>query len=197
MRKLLVITLCCLAVAAIVCHRKPKPKAAAKPKPDSLAFAERAKELEFDFPAEALAPMSESEVAAYATALPGVVAALKKAGFKAPYLEGTPRQAFASIGLLADTMHSTPGFDAALARTGLKFTDFRSRFIQVWAAGYALSLDSSLDAFRAQGRDTLPEGNTVLTAFAPRIQACAKIPPRNKELVRQYRARLDLLREVL
>lgn len=184
-------------MAATVCHRKPKPKAVAKPKPDSLAFAERAKELEFDFPAEALAPMSESEVAAYATVLPGVVAALKKAGFKAPYLEGTPRQAFASIGLLADTMHSTPGFDAALARTGLKFTDFRSRFIQVWAAGYALSLDSSLAAFRAQGRDTLPEDNTVLTAFAPRIQACAKIPPGNKELVRQYRARLDLLREVL
>lgn len=197
MRKLLVIALCCLAVAATRCSRKPKSKAVARPKPDSVTFAERVKELEFDFPAEAQTPLTEPEVIAYANALPGVVAALKTAGFKAPYLEGPPREAFASIGRLADTMHSTPGFDAALEGAGLNYADFRSRFMQVWAAGYALSLDSSLAAFRAQGRDTLPDGKTVLQVFEPRIQACAKIPPENKELVRKHRARLDLLREVL
>lgn len=87
MRKLLVIALCCLAVTATRCSRKPKSKAVARPKPDSVTFAERVKELEFDFPAEAQTPLTEPEVIAYANALPGVVAALKADGFKAPYLE--------------------------------------------------------------------------------------------------------------
>jgi hypothetical protein len=167
------------------------------PQSDSLALAERVKELQFNFPPEALAPMSEPEVIAYANALPGVVAALKTAGFKVPYLEGTPREVFGNIGQLADSMNATPGFAAALAKAGLQYAGFRTRFVQVWAAGYALSLDSSLAAFRAQGRDTLPDGKTVLLVFEPRIQACANIPPVNKELVRKYRARLDQLREVL
>jgi hypothetical protein len=169
----------------------------ARPNPDSVALVERLKGLEFSFPDEALSPMSEPEVMAYANAMPGVVAALREAGFKAPYIEGTPRQVFGSIGLLADSMRATPGFDAALAKTGLPYADFRNRFMQVWAASYALSLDSSLAVFRAQGQDTLPDGKAVLQVFEPRIQASAKIPSENKELVRKYRVRLDLLRQVL
>lgn len=197
MRKLLAIVLCVLAVGAVRCSRKPAPKAAAPVKSDSALQAERARELEFNFPVEALAPMTEPELVAYARTLPKVVAALKSAGFKAPYLEGAPRLVFANIGLLADSMNSTPGFGAALAEAGLNYADFRNRFMQVWAAGYALSLDSSLTAFRDQGRDTLPDGKTVLQMFEPRVQATARIPPGNKELVRKYRPLLDLLREVL
>ena len=167
MRKLLVVILCCLAVAAVRCNRKPKPKAVAPAKSDSAMLAERVKELEFNFPAEALAPMSEPEVVAYANALPGVVAALKKAGFKAPYLEGAPREVFANIGMLADSMKATPGFNAVLERSGLSDTDFRTRFMQTWAAGYALSLDSSLAAFHDQDATRCPARGTCSRCSSP------------------------------
>jgi hypothetical protein len=197
MKKLLVFILCAFAFGATRCKRKPTPKAEVPAKSDSALAAERAKELEFSFPAEALAPMTESEIQAYVRTLPRVVSVLKAANFKAPYLEGSPRLVFAAIGLLADSMKATPGFSAALENSGMKYAVFRARFTQTWAAGYAVSLDSSLAAFREQGRDTLPDAPTVLAVFEPRIRACAQIPPANKELVRKYRAALDLLRRVL
>jgi len=197
MRKLLVIFLCCLAVSALQCNRKPKPKAAARPRADSVALAERMGNLEFSFPAEALAPMSEPQVVAYASALPGVVEVLRAAGFRAPYLEGTPREVYARLGWLADTMRAVPGFDSALFQAGLSYPAFRSRFTQVWVAGYAIVLDSTVTALRSQELDTLPEVRRTLMILGPWIRACSMIPPANKGLARTYRLQLSVLGSLL
>jgi hypothetical protein len=197
MRKLSVIILCCLALPALQCSRKPKPKTAVRPRADSVLLAERMKELEFTFPPEALAPLSEPQVVAYANALPGVVEVLRAAGFKAPYLEGTPREVYARMGWLADTMRAVPGFDSTLSRAGLSYSVFRSRFVQVWAAGYAIVLDSTVAALRSQESDTLPEVRGTLMVLGPWIRACSMIPPVNKGLARTYRPQLSALGKLL
>ena len=198
MRRILLIAICVLAVGTTQCSKQPKPKPVAVPQSESLKLAEQLKELAFDFPPEALDRLYEPEVSAYANALPALVVALKAAHFRPPYLEGArPREVFAQMGWLADTMRAAPGFDSALARYGLTARSFRATFLKVWAAGYAIALDSSIAAFKSRGGEAQPDGKRTLMLFQPRIDACAKIPPENIGLVRKYRDQLDILKQLL
>lgn len=176
-----------LAIAAVLScgGKKPAPKAAAS---KTATPAASASNVPAGWPAETFAELTKAEMDAYVKVLPNVMAALKKASFKATL--SNPPDMVKDMGTTIEAMKSAAGVDDALKAGGSTWPAYRVTTYKVMAATNAMVMGMADAMIGDSTSKEAQQAKAMLKAAKPVFD---QVPKKNGEMLFTYMDQLKAL----
>lgn len=182
MLKSITLTVILALVAGLGCGGGEKPAGPVKLGEDGLPEG---------WPRETFAELSESELEAYADALPGVAAALKAVGFEP--LESEPPDLVTDMGVTIEAMKAVAGVEDSIKAAGLSWDSFRVTTYKVMAAENAMVL--SIAAAMAEELEG-DEAEAARAEVARAQTVFGRVPKASADLLLEFADELRPLEEL-
>ena len=187
MRRILSIAAVVVIAMALSCGggKKPAPKAAASKTTTPVATAAN---VPAGWPPETFTELTKSEMDAYVKVLPNVMAALKKANFKATM--SNPPDMVKDMGATIEAMKSAAGVDDALKAGGSTWTAYRITTYKVMAATDEMVMGM---AEAMIGDSTSKEALQAKAMFTAAKPVFSQVPKANGQVLFTYMDQLKPL----
>lgn len=187
MRRILAIAAVVVIAVALSCGggKKTPPKAAAS---KTATPAASAANVPAGWPTETFAELTKPEMDAYVKVLPGVMAALRKANFKA--VQSNPPDLVKDMGTTIEAMKTAAGVDDALKAGGSSWAAYRTATYKVMAATNAMVIGM---AEAMMSDSTSKEGKQAKAMFKAAKPVFDQVPKKNGEMLFTYMDQLKAL----
>jgi PBP1b-binding outer membrane lipoprotein LpoB len=181
-------------VIAMVLSCGSKTEAPKKVAPKAETPAAVAANLPAGWPAETFTELSKAEIDGYAKALPGAMAALKKAGYKPVASE--PPDLVKDMASSIEKMKATAGFEDALKAGNTTWNAFRITTYKVMAANMAMAVSMG-EAMTAGAADSVSAEAKAVKAMIKKAKATFdQVPKKNGEMIFTYMDQLKPLDDI-